>query len=221
MNEIHDFSVMKDGLNYKYFVNGKWKVSDSGEITAIHNPYNSDLIGYVQACNEKDVDEVVNSAKENVDCWENAPLKDRVDVLRKTADLMMKWAEPIGRILMQEIGKPLKSAISEIRRTADIFNATADAGSQIVGETIMGDSFKGFTKDKISMTYRVPLGVILCIGPFNYPFNLTGSKIAPALVAGNSVVMKPPSEGAITPLYLGVILSRRHRVAVRLSPTPQ
>ncbi|MFX1527945.1 MAG: NADP-dependent glyceraldehyde-3-phosphate dehydrogenase [Promethearchaeota archaeon] len=208
MNEIHDFSVMKDGLNYKYYVNGKWKVSDSGKITAIYNPYNNDLIGYVQACSKKDVDEAVNCAKENVDCWENTPSKDRIDVLRKAADLMMKWAEPIGKILMQEIGKPLKIAISEIRRTADIFNATADAGSQIVGETIMGDAFKGFNKDKISMTYRIPLGVVLCIGPFNYPFNLTGSKIAPALVAGNSVIVKPPSEGAITPLHFGVILEK-------------
>ncbi len=208
MNEIKEFSPMKDGINYKYYTNGKWKVSESGELIAIYNPYSNELIGYVQACNKKNADEVINSAKENVDCWENTPLEERVNVLRRAADLMLKWAEPLGRILMQEIGKPLKSAISEIRRTADIFYATADAGSQIVGETIMGDAFKGFTKDKISMTYRVPLGVILCIGPFNYPFNLTGSKIAPALVAGNSVVMKPPSEGAITPLHFGVILEK-------------
>ncbi|MFX1401711.1 MAG: NADP-dependent glyceraldehyde-3-phosphate dehydrogenase [Promethearchaeota archaeon] len=206
MNETKEFSPMKDGLSYKYYTNGKWKVSKSGEIIAIYNPYNNDLIGYVQSCSKEDVDDVIDCAKENVDCWENTPLEERVNVLRRAADLMIKWAEPIGRILMQEVGKPLKSAVSEIRRTADIFNATADAGSQIVGETIMGDAFKGFTKDKISMTYRVPLGVILCIGPFNYPFNLTGSKIAPALVAGNSVIMKPPSEGAITPLYFGVIL---------------
>ena len=208
MNEIKEFSPMKDGLNYKYYINGKWNVSESGDVIAIYNPYSNELIGYVQGCSKKDADEVINSAKENVDCWENTPLEERVNVLRRAADLMLKWAEPIGRILMQEIGKPLKSAISEIRRTADIFYATADAGSQIVGETIMGDAFKGFTKDKISMTYRVPLGVILCIGPFNYPFNLTGSKIAPALVAGNSVVMKPPSEGAITPLHFGVILEK-------------
>ncbi len=58
------------------------------------------------------------------------------------------------------------------------------------------------------MTYRVPLGVILCIGPFNYPFNLTGSKIAPALMAGNTVVVKPPSQGAITPLFFGLILEK-------------
>jgi glyceraldehyde-3-phosphate dehydrogenase (NADP+) len=109
---------------------------------------------------------------------------------------------------MEEIGKPLKSAISEINRTADIFNGIADAAPQIVGETIMGDAFEGFTRDKISMTYRVPLGVVLCIGPFNYPFNLTGSKIAPALASGNAVVMKPPSEGSITPLHFGVILEK-------------
>ena len=110
--------------------------------------------------------------------------------------------------MMREIGKPFKSAVSEITRTAEYFEATAEAGLQQQGEAIFGDAFKGFSRDKMSMTYRVPLGVILCIGPFNYPFNLTGSKIAPALMAGNTIVVKPPSQGAITPLFFGLILEK-------------
>jgi glyceraldehyde-3-phosphate dehydrogenase (NADP+) len=208
MLEYPEFSEIKEDSSYKYYINGEWKISSSGKTTALYNPYNGDLIGHTQACTKEEVNNIVQCAKENISCWVNVPLRDKIKVLRNAADLMMDWAEPLGNVLMKEIGKPLNSAISEIKRTADIFNATADAGSQLVGESIMGDAFEGFSRDKISLTYRVPLGVILCIGPFNYPFNLTGSKIAPALVAGNSIVMKPPSQGAITPLHFGIILEK-------------
>ena len=201
------FEEMKDGMDYKYFVDGKWKKSTSGNLIAVQNPYNNELIGNTQACTKEEVDQVIKCAKENMGCWQETPIKERAQVLRKTADLIMKYAEPLGEILMKEIGKPIKSAISEIERTADIFIGTAEAYNQLEGESILGDEFGG-NKNQLSITYRVPLGVILCIGPFNYPFNLTGSKIAPALLAGNTVVMKPPSAGCITPLYFGVILEK-------------
>ncbi|MBD3255678.1 MAG: aldehyde dehydrogenase family protein [Candidatus Lokiarchaeota archaeon] len=199
---------MKEGDIYKYFIYGKWKHSESKKTVPVKNPYNNKVIGNVQACTKEEVDEIIQCARENIDCWVETPLKERAKVLRKAAELIEKWAEPLGKILLTENGKPIKSAISEIARTADIFNATADSVSVLAGETIVGDAFEGYTREKISMTYRVPLGVVLCIGPFNYPFNLTGSKIAPALLAGNTVVVKPPSQGAITPLHFGIILEK-------------
>jgi NAD-dependent aldehyde dehydrogenases len=72
----------------------------------------------------------------------------------------------------------------------------------MVGETLPGDSFPGNPKGKISIVNRVPLGVVLSISPFNYPVNLSGSKIAPALMAGNSVVLKPATQGSISALHL-------------------
>lgn len=208
MSEIEDFQILKDGLDYKYFFNGKWKKSESGKIIPIRNPYNNELVGNIQACTKEEADRIIECARSNIECWNETPIRDRAEILREAAKLMIKWSKPLGSLLMREIGKPIKSGISEITRTADIFNATADSASQISGETIMGDVFKGFTRETISMTYRVPLGVVLCIGPFNYPFNLTGSKIAPALLAGNSVVMKPPTQGALTPLHFGIILEK-------------
>ena len=208
MSEKEEFSLIKDGHEYKYYSGGEWKISKSGKTIPIKNPYNDELIGNIQACTKEEVDITIQSAKNSIECWTITNISERSEILRKAAKLMNEWSEPLGFILMKEIGKPIKSAISEIKRTADIFNATADAGFQITGETIMGDSFEGFTREKMSMTYRVPLGVILCIGPFNYPFNLTGSKIAPALIAGNAVVLKPPTQGAITPLHFGLILEK-------------
>jgi len=208
MIDIPEFSIMKEGINYKYYINGKWEKSNSGKLVSVHNPYNNELVGNVQACTKEEVDNIIKIAHENIECWRDTPLNERAEVLNKAADLIVKWSRPLGHLLMKEIGKPLNSAISEITRTAEIFKATADSSLQISGETILGDAFEGFSKEKVSMTYRVPLGVILCIGPFNYPFNLTGSKIAPALLAGNSVVMKPPTQGPLTALHFGTILEK-------------
>ncbi len=208
LEKISDSSIMRDNLDFRFFLAGTWKNSSSGKTIEIKNPYNQELIGTVSACSTEEADQVITIAKENLECWIEKTQRERADILRNAAKLMKEWADPLGYILMKEIGKPLKSAKSEIIRTSELFEATAEAGLQQEGEAIYGDTFKGFGKDKISMTYRVPLGVILCIGPFNYPFNLTGSKIAPALMAGNTVVVKPPSQGAITPLFFGLILEK-------------
>ncbi|MFX1411275.1 MAG: NADP-dependent glyceraldehyde-3-phosphate dehydrogenase [Promethearchaeota archaeon] len=203
-----DFSRMKDGNDYKYFSNGEWRKSTSGDLIQVYNPYNNELIANVQACTKEEADEIINVAHENIECWNEIPLNKRAEILNKSANLMIKSSEKLGHLLMREIGKPLNSAISEIIRTAEIFKATAESSLQISGETILGDAFEGYSKEKVSITYRVPLGVVLCIGPFNYPFNLTGSKIAPALMVGNSVVMKPPSQGPLTALHFGIILEK-------------
>jgi len=103
---------------------------------------------------------------------------------------------------MKEIGKDINSCISEVKRTADFIRFTADAGKHLEGETIAADTFPGFKKNKMSLVQRVPIGLVLAISPFNYPINLSASKIAPALVGGNSVILKPPTQGAISALHL-------------------
>jgi glyceraldehyde-3-phosphate dehydrogenase (NADP+) len=201
-----DFSELREGNEYKYFINGAWKKSKSGKTIGIKNPMDDSIVGKVQACTKEEVNEMILTAHKNCSCWADTPLRERAELLNRVADIIDLWADQLGAMLVDEIGKPIKSAISEITRTAEIFRFTAEAGVQIEGNTIVGDAFSGYTRGKVSMTYRVPLGVILCIGPFNYPFNLTGSKIAPALMAGNSIVMKSATEGSITSLIFGKIL---------------
>jgi glyceraldehyde-3-phosphate dehydrogenase (NADP+) len=208
IEKIPDSLAMRDGFDFKFYVAGTWKKSSSGKTIDITNPYNNEHVGTVQACSIEEANQVMSVAKQTLECWGEKTQRERAEILMKAAELMKEWANPLGYIMMKEIGKPLKSAVSEITRTAELFEATAEAGLQQEGEAIYGESFKGFGKNKMSITYRVPLGVILCIGPFNYPFNLTGSKIAPALMAGNTVVVKPPSQGAISPLFFGLILEK-------------
>lgn len=92
-----------------------------------------------------------------------------------------------------------------IKRTADFIRFTADAGKNLEGETIAADNFPGFKKNKISFVTKVPVGIVLAISPFNYPINLPASKIAPALIGGNSVIFKPSTQGAISALHLAYI----------------
>ncbi len=110
--------------------------------------------------------------------------------------------------MQKEIAKDSKSATSEVKRTVDFINFTASEGNHVEGETIGADSFPGFKKNKISFVTRIPLGTVLAISPFNYPVNLSASKIAPALIAGNSVILKPPTQGAISALYLAEIFNQ-------------
>ena len=101
-----------------------------------------------------------------------------------------------------EIAKDKKSAVSEVIRSADLLRYTADVGKSLQGEAIFGDSFPGGSRDKMSCVTRVPVGTVLAISPFNYPVNLAISKIGPALMGGNTVILKPATQGAVSALMM-------------------
>jgi glyceraldehyde-3-phosphate dehydrogenase (NADP+) len=191
---------------YKYFANGEYVNSTSGHLLSVMDPVTGKLFGKTQAVNQQEVDAVIARAWEQYPCWRDKSAVDRAEVLHKAARIMEREADYLAKVLCDEIAKPLKSAREEIIRTAEIFDFTAEDALRLAGETQFADVFAKYKRDKISLNYRAPLGVILAIGPFNYPFNLTGTKIAPALVTGNCCIMKPPSAGAIIALHFGAIM---------------
>ena len=194
-----------DNKNYNNLVGGKWGASNTGKYIAIHSPIDGALLGNVPAMSKEEVDHVIDVAEEAQKSWSNVPMHKRAAVLYRAADILDERAEEIGRILCVEIAKDLKGAISEVNRTADFIRFTADASKSIEGNVLPGESFPGFKRNKLSFVSRVPLGVVLAISPFNYPVNLSASKIAPAVAAGNSVVLKPPTQGSISALYLAQV----------------
>jgi len=113
---------------------------------------------------------------------------------------MRENAEAIAQVITDEVAKPSKAALSEVLRSADLLEFTAEEGVRIGGELALSDAFAGEKRNKLALVQRVPLGVIVAIPPYNYPLNLAVSKVGPALMAGNSMVMKPPSAGAVTGL---------------------
>ena len=117
---------------------------------------------------------------------------------------MRENAAPMAAALVSEVAKPAKDAATEVIRSADLISYTAEEGIRRLGEgrAMLADSFTGAARTKMSIETRVPLGVVLCVPPFNYPVNLAVSKLGPALIAGNAVVIKPPTQGAGACLHM-------------------
>lgn len=191
---------MAEIKNYKNLINGEWK--ESKDQITIYSPIDDREMGKVQAMTHKEIDNAMESAKAAMKSWREVPIVERAKVLYKAAELLEKRKDEIGEILAMEVAKNLKSAVSEVVRTADLIRYTAEEGIRVHGEVMKGDTFEAASKNKLAIIRREPMGVVLAIAPFNYPINLSASKIAPALIGGNVVIFKPPTQGAISGLLL-------------------
>ena len=185
---------------YKNLVNGEWKSSEK-EIT-IYSPINQEELGTVPAMSQTEVDEAMQAARAALPAWRALSAVERATYLHKTAAILERDKEEIGTILAKEVAKGIKAAIGEVVRTADLIRYAAEEGLRITGQAMEGGGFEAASKNKLAVVRREPVGVVLAIAPFNYPVNLSGSKIAPALIAGNVVMFKPPTQGSISGLLL-------------------
>ena len=185
---------------YQNLVNGEWKSSEK-EIT-IYSPINQEELGTVPAMSQADVDEAMQAARAALPAWRALSAVERAAYLHKTAAILERDKEEIGTILAKEVAKGIKAAIGEVVRTADLIRYAAEEGLRITGQAMEGGGFEAASKNKLAVVRREPVGVVLAIAPFNYPVNLSGSKIAPALIAGNVVMFKPPTQGSISGLLL-------------------
>ena len=185
---------------YQNLVNGEWKSSEK-EIT-IYSPINQEELGTVPAMSQAEVDEAMQAARAALPAWRALSAVERAAYLHKTAAILERDKEKIGTILAKEVAKGIKAAIGEVVRTADLIRYAAEEGLRITGQAMEGGGFEATSKNKLAVVRREPVGVVLAIAPFNYPVNLSGSKIAPALIAGNVVMFKPPTQGSISGLLL-------------------
>ena len=185
---------------YQNLVNGEWKSSEK-EIT-IYSPINQEELGTVPAMSQAEVDEAMQAARAALPAWRALSAVERATYLHKTAAILERDKEEIGTILAKEVAKGIKAAIGEVVRTADLIRYAAEEGLRITGQAMEGGGFEAASKNKLAVIRREPVGVVLAIAPFNYPVNLSGSKIAPALIAGNVVMFKPPTQGSISGLLL-------------------
>jgi glyceraldehyde-3-phosphate dehydrogenase (NADP+) len=193
---------------YRFFNGKDWLESKSGKRIAIPSPIDGSIVGELQVVTHEEIDEAVSKAAAAQKKWEATPLNERVKIVHLAADWVMHYLDFLAALLAREVGKSISEAKSEIKRTAELTDYFADEVQSIRGETLDSDNFPGYKKDTIAVIERVAHGVVLCIAPFNYPVNLAGSKIAPALLMGNSVVFKPPTQGGISGLYLTRIFEK-------------
>ncbi len=183
-------------------VNGEWRISRENPPLEVLSPVDGSLVGRLSSMSHTELDEAISAAKAAQKAWAAYPVYRKAQLMYRAADLLEQMAEEISECLVMEIAKDKKSAVSEVKRSADLLRYTADVGKSLHGEAIFGDSFPGGSRDKMSCVTRVPVGTVLAISPFNYPVNLAISKIGPALMGGNTVLLKPATQGAVSALMM-------------------
>src|SRR5690625_4309226 len=182
---------------YYLLLNGEWKKSKSNKKVSIPSN-NGKIMGSIQAMTHSEIDEAVESAKKAQQIWELESVSAKSSLLYDWANELLARKRDIAATIMEEVGKKFSDAQNEVVRTAEFIKYTAEEGKRVNGELLHGGSFSESTNHKMALVNHVPVGVVLAISPFNYPVNLAAAKIAPALIAGNSVLFKPATQGAIS-----------------------
>ncbi|UTV30487.1 aldehyde dehydrogenase [Photobacterium atrarenae] len=168
------------------FVNNQFQETVGHETIAVYNPENETQIAQVTAASSKDVLDAVAVASQAQRTWRRLTSLERGEHLKKLADKLVEHAGDIGRVLALESGKSVEDAVNETIYAADITRYHAEWARRIEGEIIPSD-----TPDENLLLHREPIGVVACLIPFNYPVYTLLRKIAPALITGNTVVVRP------------------------------
>src|SRR3954462_12667046 len=178
---------------------GAWSL---GETEEVQSPYDGTVVGVVPTGGLDDVDAVLSAAERGAVTWRRTPAHERMRILLRAADLADERTTDIARIISAENGKTITEATVEAGRSGDLIRLSAFEGTHLYGAPLPLDANKGTGLDKIGFTVRQPVGVVVAITPFNFPGLLVLHKIAPALAAGNAVVLKPARTTPLTALAL-------------------
>ncbi len=181
-------------------IDGDW--IETGDWLEVRSPYGAALVGRVAKGGAEEARRAVDAAARAMS--EPLPAHERAAILDRTASLVEERAEEIARTICAEAGKPMKAARVEASRAQSTFTMAAVEARKLAGDVVPMDASPAGT-GKVAMTMRVPIGVVGAISPFNFPFNLVAHKVAPALAAGCSVVLKPASQTPLSALLLAEI----------------
>jgi acyl-CoA reductase-like NAD-dependent aldehyde dehydrogenase len=190
-------------MEYKLLIDGQW--TGSGTPLEVKNKYSGETVGVVNTATKEDLNKAIDAAERAEDVMADMPAHKRADILLKTAVLLRERADDLAKTIAAEAGKALKFARAEVDRAQSTFTIAAEEAKRLHGETIpldavpSGEGYFGFWT-------RRPVGVIAAISPFNFPLNLVAHKVAPALAAGNTVVLKPATTTPLAAVKLCQIL---------------
>jgi acyl-CoA reductase-like NAD-dependent aldehyde dehydrogenase len=182
-----------------FFVDGRWH--EDGDIAEIRAPYDGSIIARVVQGRNADADAAIAAAVKAFGTTRRLPAFERQRVLRRISASMLERKEEFARTLAQEAGKPIRAARTEVERSIFTFNVAAEESTRIYGEFLPLD-WQEFTAGRWGIVRRFPLGPIAGITPFNFPINLVAHKVAPAIAAGCSMVLKPAPQTPLCSLLL-------------------
>jgi aldehyde dehydrogenase (NAD+) len=178
---------------FKNYINGKWKAATSGETFENVNPANhNEVLGRFQKSNKKDVNEAISAAENAQKLWRETPAPKRGEILFKVAELLQQQKESLAQDMTREMGKIISETRGDVQEAIDLTYYTAGEGRRLLGETVPSE-----LKNKFCMSVRMPVGIVSAITPWNFPLAIPSWKLVPALVCGNTVVIKPATD---TPL---------------------
>ena len=169
---------------------------------SVYNPANGDLVGILPMLDEKEFQTVIQRALDARKAWSQTSIYDRSRMMELFMELVEQHVEEIGQILTKEMGKPIVQARAELMAAIDITRSFVQRANHLYGEVLNADNQPGYERDLI-FTRREPLGMIACIIPFNYPVKLMIHKVVPALLMGNVVLAKVPSDNPLAVSKVG------------------
>src|SRR5215472_16407889 len=179
-------------MPYQMWINGAYSAGTSGKVIEVRNPATEEIIDTAPAANAADVNLAVSAAQAAFPAWKKLPAGQKAEILHEVAHKLTERTEEFARLLTLEGGKPLVENKDEMGWSAACFRYYAELGRNARGRII-----PSIEESQLAMVLKEPYGVVGAIVPWNYPILLMAWKVAPALAAGNTVVIKPSE---MTPL---------------------
>jgi alpha-ketoglutaric semialdehyde dehydrogenase len=187
---------------HKNFINGDWVEARAGRSFENRNPADrGELIGIFPSSNQEDVDDAVHAARTAFAKWRLVPAPRRAEILYRAAETLVKRKEDLARDMTREMGKPLSETRGDVQEAIDMTYYMAGEGRRLFGQTVPSE-----LPNKFAMSVRDPLGVVGMITPWNFPMAIPSWKIMPALICGNTVVIKPAEDTPLSTYNLVQIL---------------
>jgi aldehyde dehydrogenase (NAD+) len=188
---------------FKNFINGEWVESRSGKAYENRNPADTDeLIGMFVASIDEDVDIAVDAAKEAYKTWRLVPAPKRAEILFRAAELLLQRKEEFSKDMTREMGKILAETRGDVQEAIDMTYYMAGEGRRLFGQTTPSE-----LPNKFAMSVRQSIGVCGMITPWNFPMAIPSWKMMPALISGNTVVLKPAEDTPLSSYHLVQVLT--------------
>ena len=188
---------------YKLFIDGQWKTSKSGKTLDVISPSTEEIVGRVQDGTPEEAVEALAAAERAQKEWRKLPARVRGEYLLKLAAEIKANSEYLAELLVREQGKLLKVARMEVGATASFLEYAAEGARRIEGDILPSDN-----PNEQIWIQKIPRGVVVAITAWNFPLALAGRKLGPALVAGNTIVIKPTSETPLATIELGYLANK-------------
>jgi acyl-CoA reductase-like NAD-dependent aldehyde dehydrogenase len=186
---------------YQNFIGGSWQPAQSGQTFPNYNPATGELLGYFPLSGEAEANAAVAAAKAAFEKWRLVPAPKRGEILFRVGELMKKYKEDLARTMTMEMGKILKETRGDVQEGIDMAYYMGGEGRRLFGYSVPVE-----LPNKSGLAMRDPIGVVACITPWNFPIAIPTWKMFPALVAGNTIVIKPASDTPHSALRLVEIL---------------